>query len=532
MKFTNSLRLSRFILRRDRVRIAFWIIGIVGFSVFCAVLLSEMYSSDMERIIMAETMQNPAMVAMMGPVFGSDNYTNGAMFCNMMLAWTAIVVAVMNIFHVVRHTRSDEEDGRVEVIRSLPVGRLSDLSATMNVAFLLNLTIALVTGMSLAALGIESMDLGGSMLYGAALGVTGIIFAALAAVFCQLSSGSRGATNLSFIFLGILYLLRAAGDMQSEALSLISPLGLIQRTEAYVNNYWWPVIAALAITAALMLLAFHLCGIRDMGTGLLPARSGRSHASPMLKGPGGLALRLLRTSIIVWTATIFILAAAYGSIFGDMESFIAGNELLSSIISADSGLSYTEQFATFLMAIMAMVSTIPILSFMLRARSQEKTGFAENVLTKAVSRGRQLGAYFSIAFVSTFVMQFLTAFGFWSVGSIVMEEAISFGTFFQAAFAYLPAMWVMLGVAMLLIAYLPGKTVLAWLYFGYSFLTMYLGSFAQFPEWAQKISPYGHVPKIPVEEMNAAALIALSGIAAVMVALGFIGYRKRDMQFN
>ena len=47
-------------------------------------------------------------------------------------------------------------------------------------------------GFGLYALGIESMDLEGSLLYGAALGATGIFFTAVTAIFAQLSENSEG----------------------------------------------------------------------------------------------------------------------------------------------------------------------------------------------------------------------------------------------------------------------------------------------------------------------------------------------------
>lgn len=532
MRFTNSLRLSRFIVRRDHITFLFWLIGIVGLVVVFAAALTDMYSSDAELAVMAETMKNPAMIAMLGPVYGSDSYTNGAMFSNMMLLWTAVFTAVMSILHVVRHTRRDEEDGRIETVRSLPVGRMSNLASAMITALFLNLVIGVVTGVGLSALGIDSMGIEGSFLFGAVIVVTGLLFAAVTAVFCQLFSTSRGATSMAFIFLGITYLIRAAGDIKNETLALISPLGLVLRAQVYVDNNWWPVAVAIAITAAVMILAFFLCGRRDLGTGLIPARPGRSHASKLLNGTIGLSLRILRTPIIIWTATIFILAAAYASVLGDMDSFISSSDLLRAAFSGDNGLSYTEQFITMIVAIMSMISTIAVLSFALKARSQEKYGYTENILVRAVSRSSQLGAYVEIAFLSSFVMQILTVLGFWSIGSMVMNDPIAFSTYFKAAFAYLPAMWIMLGATMLLIAYLPKKTTLIWIYLGYSFIAVYMGALLKFPEWVQRISPFGNIPQYPAETMDYTKLIAMTGIAVAMSILGFIGHSKRDMKFQ
>ena len=96
----------------------------------------------------------------------------------------------------------------------------------------------------------------------------------------------------SSIFLMLLYLLRAAGDLKAEALSLISPLGLILRTEVYAGNNWRPIWIVLGISLLAAGLALYLAKIRDLGSGLLPARPGRARAGKLLSTPLGLAFRL------------------------------------------------------------------------------------------------------------------------------------------------------------------------------------------------------------------------------------------------
>src|SRR5690606_18535202 len=157
-----------------------------------------------------------------------------------MLLMTAVVVGLMNILLVIRHTRTDEEDGRIELVRSLPVGRLSNLSSTLLVMAGANIVLALLTAFSLAALGIESVDLQGSLVYWFALGAAGLVFAGVAAVCAQLSPNARNALGLSIAILLLAYMVRAIGDVANETLSWLSPLGWILRSEAYVNNYWWP----------------------------------------------------------------------------------------------------------------------------------------------------------------------------------------------------------------------------------------------------------------------------------------------------
>src|SRR5699024_1693766 len=207
----NTISLSRLIVRLDRIRIFLWLIGISIFTWIVPISFKNLYASQQEGDVMAETMQNPAMTAMVGPG-DLDHYTIGAMTAHQMLLLTAVVAGLMSILLVIRHTRADEEDGRIEMIWSLPVGRLSNLHATLSVVTMVHIGLALIAGLGLAALGIKSMDLEGSLLYGATLGATGICFAGVAAVFAQLTETSRGAMGCSIAVLLIAYLLRAIGD--------------------------------------------------------------------------------------------------------------------------------------------------------------------------------------------------------------------------------------------------------------------------------------------------------------------------------
>lgn len=292
--YKNTGVLSRFILRRDRLRIPVWLISLATITFLVAEAFTDLYATEADRLGIAETMKNPAMAAMVGRGYGLDNYTNGAMFAHQMLLFSGLAVAIMCILLVARHTRTDEEDGRIELIRSLPTGRLSNLSATLFVMFGVNIVLALLIGFGLYALRIDSMDLEGSLLYGAALGAIGIFFTAMTAVFAQASENSRGTIGLSFTVLGIAYLVRAVGDAGNEMISWFSPLGWVLGAEVYVNNYWWPILLTVGVAIAISILALYLNAIRDLESGFIPARPGWKYASAFLQSPLGLTVRLQR----------------------------------------------------------------------------------------------------------------------------------------------------------------------------------------------------------------------------------------------
>ncbi|SET02714.1 ABC-2 type transport system permease protein [Oceanobacillus limi] len=525
----RTSRLSGLILRRDRIRIPIWLIGICFFTFVVPLSFLELYGSQQDRDVMAETMENPAMIAMVGPA-DLTNYTIGVMTAHQMLLLTAVVVGLMSILLVSRHTRGDEEDGRIEMIRSLPVGRLSNLHATLMVYTFVNILLALIVGFGLYALNIESMDLEGSLLYGATLGATGIVFAGVTALFAQLSESSRGTIGLSIAVLLIAYLIRGIGDVSNEALSWVSPLGWVTKTEAYGANDWWPILLMLGVSICLFFLAYYLNAIRDLGAGFLPSKPGKKHASAFLQSPIGLSLRLQRTGTIAWAIGMFVIGASYGSVLGDLDSFFEGNEMMMQMLASEEGYSFTEQFLPMLMIVMAILAAIPPVMAMNKLYGEEKKNRIEHLLGRAVSRTKLMGSLLIIAVVNGFVMISLAAIGLWVAGVSVMEEPFEFGTVYGMAVAYYPAILVMISVAVLLIGVLPKLTSFTWLYLFYSFVVLYLGGIFQLDEWVGDLSPFGHVPQLPIEDMAWVPIGSLTIVAVMITVIGFVGYNKRDME--
>jgi len=289
--FNNSLSLARFMIRRERLVSSVWIASI--FLVVAGLVPGMRAALDADsREALFAMLENPSLVSMMGPAYTLAKESFGGLYTTMMLLLSAFTAGLMNIFLVIRHTRADEEKWRIEVVRSLPVGRLANLSAALITAVVVNILLSVPVGFGMYILGDESMSFNGSMIWGACLGAAGLFFAATAALFSQLSSSSRGAIGYSFAALGFFYLLRAPGDMEirfvsgvavtgnMEVLSLISPLGLLLRAKPYVGDQWQPVFIVLGAAVAVAAAAFYFNSIRDIDQGIIPSRRSRSEGSP------------------------------------------------------------------------------------------------------------------------------------------------------------------------------------------------------------------------------------------------------------
>lgn len=527
--FANWPSLMKLIWRRDRVRLTLWILSLVGLSLAVAASFPALFPPGPQRRALASTLQNPALIAMIGPAYGGADYHLGAVMAHQMLLFTASAAGIMNILLAVRHTRRDEELGRLEAVRAWPVGKLAHAGATLFVSALANAALALLTAGGLGVLFLEGMDWAGSLLYGSVLGVTGFFFAAAAVFLAQLTETSRGAAGLSFALLGLSYLGRALGDLDCEALSLSSPLGLILRSQVYVNNYWWPVSLLFFFGCLLAGAALALQGRRDLGAGLIPAQKGKSRGRPLLLSPFGLALRLQKTTTLGWAAGLFVLGAAYGSVFADLDAFFRTSEILGMLLPQAAGFSLTQQFAATLLAVLAVMGAIPVLLAILKLKAEEEEGRLEPLLAQPLSRGKLMGVYLLLAVFTAVLTQFFAVLGLWLGARAVLDEPLSFTWFLKGAGAYLPPLGIMLGLTAFLVGCFPRLAPLIWPYLGCTFFVTYFGELLQIPPWLRRLTPFGFVPPVPLEPLGLGRTFLLVLTAVFFTTGGLSGYQRRDL---
>ena len=128
----------------------------------------------------------------------------------------------MSLLTVVRHTRTEEETGRLELLGATVVGRYAPLTAALLTAAVANVSIVVLTVLFLAGTGLPTA---GSVALALAIGLCGLVFAAVAAVAAQLTANARSANGIAAAVLGASFLLRALGDTGPTWVSWISPWG-------------------------------------------------------------------------------------------------------------------------------------------------------------------------------------------------------------------------------------------------------------------------------------------------------------------
>jgi len=524
---TGWTTLLRFVLRRDRVRIPVWTASVALLFAYAAVALDTLYPTAADRQLRATLVSSPAGIMLSGPGYGLEDYTLGAMIANEMALTVMVAVAIMSVLLVMRHTRAEEETGRSELVRAGVVGRHAPATAAFVAAVVANVAIAAATGVVLVATGLAAVD---SFALGAAVGVTGLVFAAVAVVTSQVTEHARGASGLALAVLGVAFLLRAVGDVQEQHgswLSWLSPIGWAQQVRAFVDLRWWPLGLSLALTVVLLVLGAVLAGRRDLGAGLVPPRAGVPDAAPSLASPVALAWRQQRASLLAWAVGVGVTALACGTFVDSVGGVVAENPDLAAFLGDPTDL--VDAFVAVMTVFLALAVGGFALGSALRARAEETAGRLEPVLATSVSRGRWLAGQLAVTGGGAVVLLVVSALGLWLGALSVGEGAVGLGGYLGAAFAYLPAVAVLVGVSVLAIGWRPAWAALGWALFAWAFVVGMFGALLDLPGWANGISPYWHVPQLPGAAVEAGPLVGLSLVAAALLALGFVGFRRRDV---
>lgn len=517
--------LVRVALRFDRWRILVWSVAVAGLTQVSVDALADVYGSPESRAARAQLISSPAATALAGPGYGLDDYTLGAMTANELGLWVMLPVAIMALLTVTRHLRAAEEDGRLELVRSAPVGRDAPVVAGLVAALVGTLAVG---GLTYLALLSTALDPVGSAALCAGIVMVGLVFAGISAVASQVSAHARTASSLGMAAVGVAFLLRAVGDVRgpesTSVLTWLSPFGWAQATRAYVDERWWPLLIGVAATVVCVVVAFRLVALRDLGTGLVAERLGRTAASPALSGMVPLTLRRQSGAIASWGAAVVLMGGLVGLLAGAVADFVESEATLGELFGdADPVAGAFTIYAVFL----ALTTAAYAVAAVGAVRAEETATRGARVLAGPVSRAHWLGAQVGVAAVASVVVMLVAGLAMGLAGAGSLSDPSQLGTLLGAAAVTIPGVLCVLGVAVLVYGVAPRLLGLVWAYVAYVGVVGMFG--ALLPDGSDALSPFTYLPGLPAEEMSWPPVVAVSAVAAVLVGAGFAGFRRRDV---
>jgi ABC-2 type transport system permease protein len=522
---TGTGKLVRLILRRDRVLLPIWILTFTGLMATIVASFQGLFPTAAARQSYADaSAADPGFTSLYGPLHGSS--------LGELSVWRAgfypVLIALVALLTVIRHTRTEEESGRRELLGATVVGRHAALAAALVVTLAANLVLAALVAAAMAG---QNLPVAGSVAAGLQLAAAGWAFAAV------LTSGAGGARGIAVGVLGGTWLLRVIGDVSGLSgggvswLSWLSPIGWAHKLRPYAGERWWVLLLPVALTALGAAVAVALEARRDVGAGLLPDRPGPATAAPGLRSPLALAWRLHRGLLVSWTAGFAVAGVVLGGAASSVGDMVADNQNLEEIFTRMGGRTgIVDAYLVSVMAILGLLAAGYAIQATLRLRAEETSGRAEPVLATAVGRLQWAASHLVFSVMGSALV--LVAAGLTvglTYGATTPDLGRQLSRVLEGALVQVPAVWVMAAVAVALVGLAPRFAGVAWGVLGLCVILGLVGAALQLDQWVMNLSPFTHLPKVPGGALAATPLVVLLAVALALGGAGLAGLRRREI---
>jgi ABC-2 type transport system permease protein len=522
-------RLVAFTVRLDRLRIVVWGFGLGLLVLVTAAAWGHFYPTQESRAQFASALAaTPAVTAFLGPLH--DPTTVGGLTSWRLTSVLTLVLGLIGVFLVVRHTRAESAAGRTDLLLSGMLTRRSLPIAALVPPVLTYVLFAVVAWVVLVSFG---QSPAGALVFVCAIVAGALFFVALAIFAAGAFPSTRGASAAATLVTALFFLIFVASNAASHLtwLGIFTPFGWSSRAAAFASDNWWWIALPVVGFIAIVVTAIVLAGRRDMGSSLVPVRDGRPTGGPWLSSPLSLAWRVDRWLILVWLCALAVLAVIVGILTRSATSLLDSSEQLRQLIERLGGAeNFTDAYVLSLIGTLSLATTAFAITLVLRIHEDEVEGRTELLLSGDVSRRRLLTARVVITACATVAIQFVI--GLMLGISYTLSAGAGWapvGNFLAVALIDTSAVWVMAAVALIAASVKPRLSWLAWAAFVYVVAMEELGALLGLPTWMQATTPFWFVPKWPLELFNWVPFIVLILIAAALVVGSYAGLRRREI---
>jgi ABC-2 type transport system permease protein len=138
-------------------------------------------------------------------------------------------------------------------------------------------------------------------------------------------------------------------------------------------------------------------------------------------------------------------------------------------------------------------------------------------------------SHVAVAVVGTTLLTLTQGASFALGSAATAATSTLIGPTIAAAMAYLPAIWLMTGIVVLLYGLAPRLTFVAWVLLVGAVIVSELGALLEWPQWVLDASPFTHVPQLPAATMTWTPVVVLMALAIAVTAAGALRFRRRDL---
>jgi ABC-2 type transport system permease protein len=499
-----------------------------------AISYTRLYKTQAQRDALAATYgSNKASSALFGP---APQLQTVAGFTAFKVAMTLMILgAVWGLLTSTRLLRGEEDEGRWELLLAGQTTRagaatqaLGGLGAGVLALWAITAVITVLTGLD------SSISIGTdpALYFTLAMVATAVMFLGVGALTSQLAATRRQAAASAAAFLGVSYALRMMADagVGLHGLIWVSPLGWVEELRPLTAPQPLALLPIVLFTGVLSATSVHLAGRRDVGAGIIPDRARSGPRLRLLIGPTGLAIRLMRPTVVGWWVAMALSGLLFGLIAKSAGATISGSsvhDVFSKLGATGTG---AEAVLGVCFLILAALVAFVAAGQLTAARVEESGGRLDHVLTRPVSRSTWLGGRLLVAGIILVASGVLGGIFAW-LGAASQHAEVSFPTLLEAGVNLVPPAVTILGIGVLAFGLRPRATAgVVYGYLGWSLLVVIIGGIGATNHWILDTSVFHQMASTPATPPHWTANGVMVVIGIVGALLGGLAFRRRDIE--
>jgi ABC-2 type transport system permease protein len=499
-----------------------------------AISYTTIYKTKAQRDALAAAYgSNKATSALFGP---APQLQTVAGFTVFKISMTVIILgAVWGLLTSTRLLRGEEDNGRWEILlagqttrRGAAIQALGGLGAGVFTLWAFTAVITVLTGLA-SKVGIAA---GPALYFALAMVTPAVVFLAVGALTSQLAPTRRQSATYAAAFLGVSYAVRMIADAGVGLHWLIwaSPLGWVEELRPLTAPQPLALLPIAALTALSTVVAVRLAGNRDVGASIVEDRASSRPRLRLLSGPTGLAIRMVRPTIVGWWVAIAVSGTLFGLIAKSAGGTISGSsvqQVFSKLGAAGTGADAVLGVCFLVLAVLVALVAAGQLT---AARSEESSGRLDHFLVRPVSRSSWLGRRVLVA-VAVLIVAGVGAGAFAWLGAASQHAGAHFTTLLGAGLNLVPPAITILGIGVLTFGVRPrATTIVVYALLGWSLLVVIVGGIGAANHWVLDTSVFHQMASAPAVPPHWEANGVMTAIGAASALLGGFAFRRRDLQ--
>ncbi len=445
--------------------------------------------------------------------------------------------ALWSLLTVTRLLRGQEDAGRWELLLSGQITSAQAVWSTLR-GWLVGLAAAWAICTAAVATVGHSEDIGVSVQASAYFALVvmamGLLFASIGALTSQLASSRRRAVVYGMIPLGIFFILRSTAHVAPDLrwVKNFSPFGWLEHANPIMGSrpLWLLPILGLALLCSGT--AVWIAARRDLGESSIAEKATKRSSFRLLGSPLSATFRLQRSVLLGWLLTALgitgITAGVVNTAVKSVKDSSGLSDTLTAISGSDASLALT--FISFTTLLAAIVLLFMLAQSMSSIRTEEFSSYLDNFLVRPVSRIHWLAGRVILVLTSMAAICVLCSLVVWGIAQAQGLSIDGIRMVFEGLNIMGP-LTLALGVGVSLYGWRPRMassaiyTLLLW-----SFLVDTFASITNVNEALLNTSLFRHMAMTPAvhPQWTTFALTLVMGV--LLIAVGFVGFARRDLE--